>query len=264
MMQRNDTYSYFSDIVCINLATRSDRRSYAQSVFQKFHIPARFHLVEKHPKGGMYGCFDSHIQVIKHAYDSGKNNLLVFEDDLLPTETYSDDHVKHAIQFMKESKDWEIMYFGYFVFNYNLNPNKCYLNAEVVYPHVVKYNPFATHAYCLNRKGMEKILNKHLSYIGRVHYDIFLAEHSEIKSYCYTPMLFDQKLCFQSDIEARNLVEHAARNMQCFADKTKVLWRVSVVKDHLDQHLLFYIFTVLIAATVVFVTCVISNKPVPK
>ena len=260
----NSTYSFFDEIVCINLANRTDRRSYAQNVFQKLDIPAKFMLVEKHSKGGMYGCFQSHIQAIRKAYDSGKEKLLVFEDDLLPTDSYSIDHVMHAVEFLQTARDWDIFYFGYFVFNYNLNPKKCYLNAEVVYPHIVKYNPFATHAYCVNRRGMQVILETYLHYIGRVHYDIFLAQHSGLRSYCYTPMLFDQRLCFESDIEARNVDEHAARNMQCLADKTKVLWRVSVVKDHIDQHLFFYLFIVLLATTVVFVMCVTTNKHIRK
>ena len=255
-----NTYSFFDDIICISLANRTDRRSHAQDIFKKLDIPARFMLVEKHPQGGMYGCFQSHIQAIQKAYVSGKNTLLVFEDDLLPTDSYKEKHILHAIEFLEFIPDWDVFYFGYFVFNYNLNPRNSYLSADVVYPHIVKYCPFGAHAYCLSRKGMQVILDKYISYIGKVHYDIFLVEHCNLTSYCYTPMLFDQRLCFKSDIEAQNVFECVARNMQCMVDKTKALWRISVVKDHVDRHLFFYLFITLLVTTMVFVMCVMSNK----
>jgi glycosyl transferase family 25 len=245
-------YAYFDDIVCISLADRTDRREHARGVFDALDIPARFLLVDKHPLGGVYGCFDSHVAAIRDAYERGIERLLVFEDDIIPTDTCSEQHVRRAERFMESSDDWEIFYFGYFVFNFS----QSFMHARVASPHVVRYSPFATHAYCINRKGMRRVLDLCAGYIGRVHFDIFLAEHSGIHAYCYTPMLFEQKMCFESDVEARTAVESAARSVQCLVEKSKVLWRVSVVKDHVDRHYAVYVCAACVAATCVLAACV--------
>lgn len=252
MIQDDNMYKYFDDIVCINLISRTDRRLYAENVFRKLNIPVTFVVVDKHPRGGMYGCFDSHVNIIKNAYDSGKNNILIFEDDLLPTDTYNQDHVKNAITFMQENNYWDVFYFGYFVFNYDVLPKNSYLNAKQVYPHVVEYRPFATHAYCLNRQGMIRILNHYIRYIGKVHYDIYISRYTDARCFCYTPMLFDQKMCFSSDIEAQNIVENVARKIQCLADHYRFIWWISVFKDFFDTKLNRYFLAALV--TIIILT----------
>lgn len=252
MIHDENVFNYFDDIVCINLINRQDRRTYAESIFHNLNIPARFVIVEKHPKGGMYGCFDSHLRVIQSAYDAGKNNILIFEDDLLPTSTYTQDHVKNAITFMQRNFDWHVFYFGYFVFNYDVLPRHSYLNAQQVFPHVVEYRPFATHAYCVNRKGMSNILSHYQKYIGKVHYDIYISRYTDARCFCYAPMLFDQKLCFSSDIEAQNIVECVARKMQCFADRYRFIWWISVLKDFFDTKMNRYFLAALV--TIILLT----------
>ena len=46
--------------------------------FEKLGIPARFFITSKHANGGMYGCFDSHIQILIDAYKRDLDNILVF------------------------------------------------------------------------------------------------------------------------------------------------------------------------------------------
>lgn len=41
------------------------RREYARYYFSKLNIQAKFFIVEKHTRGGLYGCFNSHITIIK-------------------------------------------------------------------------------------------------------------------------------------------------------------------------------------------------------
>ena len=53
MSTADDPYSFFGDVVCINLESRPDRRAYAQKVFDDLRIPARFLTVPKHPRGGI-------------------------------------------------------------------------------------------------------------------------------------------------------------------------------------------------------------------
>lgn len=60
----SELYGLFDDIVCITLETLPQRRIHAQSVFDMHGIPARFFTAQLHPKGGRYGCFDSHAQLV--------------------------------------------------------------------------------------------------------------------------------------------------------------------------------------------------------
>jgi GR25 family glycosyltransferase involved in LPS biosynthesis len=76
-------YNFFDKIYCINLKHRPDRYISATKVFNDLNIPnVEFYITEKSSKGGRYGCFESHINVIKKAYNEGYNNILIFEDDI--------------------------------------------------------------------------------------------------------------------------------------------------------------------------------------
>ena len=68
-------YDFFDDVICINLDISEDRRQHAQDIFDHLQIPARFFTATKHKNGGMYGCFDSHIQIIQDAYKRNLNNI---------------------------------------------------------------------------------------------------------------------------------------------------------------------------------------------
>jgi hypothetical protein len=253
-------YSFFGDVVCINLDHRKDRRDYSESVFKKHNIPARFMTVSKHPKGGVYGCFDSHIKIVLEAYRQGRDNVLVFEDDLLPTDSYNINNLMNAISFMRNEKDWDIFYFGYMVFNFDIN--YLFLNAQKVpnYNHIVQYNPFATHAMVYSKRAIEKIVRTYPKYLGKEHYDIYLSHGLHLKNFCYTPMLFDQKFCFASDIESRNLLEATAKNIQCFSERNQLFHKVSFFKHIIDSNIVYiYIVIVLILIVCLIYICCVYN-----
>jgi hypothetical protein len=78
------------DFVCISLKTRLDRQESMKCLFQKLGILDRvtWWLVDKHPKAGVYGCFESHFNIWqKHG---SKEFLCVFEDDLALVEQPKD------------------------------------------------------------------------------------------------------------------------------------------------------------------------------
>lgn len=72
------------DFICISLASRPDRRENSKQLFRKLGILDRIQwwIVEKHPQGGMYGCFESHWMTWAHCT---RPYLCVFEDDLTIT-----------------------------------------------------------------------------------------------------------------------------------------------------------------------------------
>lgn len=253
-------FSFFGDIVCINLEHRKDRREHAESVFKQNEIPARFLTVTKHPNGGVYGCFDSHIKIVLESYRKGLDNVLVFEDDLIPTNSYNINNLMNAISFMNKERNWDILYLGYLVFNPNFADP--FLNSPKLpnYNHIVRYNPSGTHAMVYSRRAIEKIIRSYQMYLGKTHYDIYLSQYVNLKNYCITPMLFDQKFCFTSDIEARNILEASARTTQCFVDKNKVLYRVSYLKDIIDSNIIYIAIVIILLVCLLYICCVYNIK----
>lgn len=226
MTHEPSPYAYFDDIVCITLKHREDRREHMNAVTTALSIPLRYQMVERHEKGGMYGCFASHVEVITDCYHKGCKRILIFEDDVVPTPSYSINDVKTAVCFMQSEEDrWDMFYFGYFVFNTNVR-DMIISAAPTSSKHVIRYAPLATHAYCVNRHAMEKILQVYPPYIGNIHLDVFYSKLG-LRSFCYVPMMFEQKMCMPSDIPAYNVVEKALRSVSCVSERTQLNHKIS-------------------------------------
>jgi len=210
----NNLYYFFDKIVCINLRHRKDRYNSAKNLFDKLNIPnVEFYIADKSSIDGRYGCFESHINVIKKAYIQDCNNILIFEDDIRPSIFYNINLLKDSIEFMKNN-EYDIFYLGYFPFN---KVNSIYLSSEKITKNIISYNPFATHAYCLNRISMKKILDNYKIYIGKIHIDKFYTYNYIFKNYCITPMIFEQIYCSPIDNSIHGIDEIFCRKIQCFA-----------------------------------------------
>lgn len=229
-------YEFFDDIVCINLDISTERKKHAQHYFDKLGIPARFFTAKKHPKGGMYGCFDSHIQVVKEAYDKGLQNLLVFEDDFLPTASYSEEKLQSAIDFMKSRDDWDIVHLGYSFIKDDHNELSTIFNAKYCTPDIVKYNPFFAQALCYSRKAMRTILENYEECIDVSHYDMYIASYLNLNSYCVLPILFDQNFYFQHNNESMNAIESVFRFLFPAIAFTKLNYRVTLLKYWINKY----------------------------
>ena len=59
----------FDKAICINLKERDDRMENAQKEFDKVGLGqmVEFLRVDRHPRGGSYGCFDSHRRAVREA-----------------------------------------------------------------------------------------------------------------------------------------------------------------------------------------------------
>ncbi len=221
-------YDFFDMIVCITLRDNKLRQQQAIKVFNDMKIQDKvvFYIADRHKNGGMYGCFESHIKVIEYAFKNGMNRILVFEDDIYPTASYSIKNIVRGINFMKNNP-WDIFYYGYFPIN------EAYDNILLAHPvtnYIIKYNPNATHAYCLNRTGMEKIIKHYHKFIGKIHIDeYFSSKFLGLNSYCFIPILFEQHLCLPSDNNAIKLSHKIARNFQCTIEKTETIYLISIL-----------------------------------
>jgi hypothetical protein len=63
---------------CISLNSREDRRDKIKSEFSRLDIPIQWWIVERHPEGGNYGCFETHVNIWEKC---NSDIVVVFEDD---------------------------------------------------------------------------------------------------------------------------------------------------------------------------------------
>lgn len=242
-------YSFFDDIICINIDVRQDKRKRMSETFQKLEIPCRFFTAKTHPKGGRYGCFESHIAVIRQAYYSNKQNILIFEDDILPTPTYSIDNMQKAVTFLLDkSPDVDILFLGSFPGLFVGTPHADlfqYAKTRAITPNIIKFKPLAAHAYCLTKSGMKKILDTYANYLGTMHYDVYLTK-IDVNSYCFIPILFEQLFCMGTNNSIHGFLETFFRKYQCEVEKDHLLHKISFIKYYYEQYRNIILFNTLV------------------
>jgi len=147
---------YFEKIYCINLDKRLDRWNEAQEQFNKHNLKVeRFPAILGNPENistkiipGHVGCVLSHYNIVKKADESGINQILILEDDVV----FCEDLQEKFEQFIKQvPEDWDMLYFGG---NHNGEP------LEKVTENVYKiHKTYTTHAYAI-RKPVYKVVLK--------------------------------------------------------------------------------------------------------
>lgn len=228
-------YDLFDDVVCISLRRRPDRRSSAQAEARRLGIPLRFHLVDDHPQGPVVGIYTSHMELIRHAYQRGLQRILIFEDDFVPTPAYSDNILDGLADFVASSSAWDRLQLGY-VPSDIANILDYVLLSPRVHPWVVRFSGLTTHAYCLSRSGMSKILNG----TGVVeHVDWFFRRILRDTSFCVVPMMFDQKWKTMGSDNEETPLEKVVFNARGIAENTKIFYLLSQVRDSRRTIMLF-------------------------
>jgi GR25 family glycosyltransferase involved in LPS biosynthesis len=243
-------YDFFQDIVCINLDISHDRREHARYYFEKIGIPARFLTVKKHKNGGMYGCFDSHIQILLDAYKRDLDNILIFEDDFLPTDSYSEENLAKAVTFMQSNNDWDIFHLGYTFFRDNKDGLSTIFDACHETENIIQYNPFCTQALCYSRRAIKTIVENYHDYIGTMHYDMYISTFADLKNYCFIPMLFDQNFYFQHNNECTDAIEYGIRSLFPVIAASKINYRMTLLKYWIDKYKKYVSYMYLIIVSI--------------
>jgi hypothetical protein len=148
---------------CINLIEREDRYIFMKDQFTKYGMDVKFIRNNKHKLGGKRGCFESHIQCIKDAFDNNLDYCLIFEDDSL---IYSDYKIglDIATKYIKKN-DAEIIYLQ----------NRGLVNLTEKIKNNLYYGK-SLNASCIliTKKFMKVILKTYKKYIN-MHYDSYLC-----------------------------------------------------------------------------------------
>ena len=72
---------------CLTLRETPERTEAAKTQFTALGLTVEFFIADKHPQGGRYGCWDSHVRIWKLAQERGEDIVVIFEDDVLIGET---------------------------------------------------------------------------------------------------------------------------------------------------------------------------------
>jgi len=202
-----ELWKNFDKIYCINLKEREDKYKYARETFERLDIPVEFYRVDKHKSDGAQGCFESHINLIKKAWDSGCENVLIFEDDIYPNQI-TFEKLKEVVGFIR-NEDWDIFYLGICPFFFSIPVKK------QNYKNIYRLKSNCTHAYIMNREYMGKV--KDLTFRG-TPMDTFYSKNTK-KTYGIFPSLFYQA-SFSSDISNQAIEKFK----ESFFHKYKPFW----------------------------------------
>lgn len=180
---------------CINLLDRSDRYEHMKRQFQesKHFNDCNFLRVERHPKGGRYGCFDSHILAIRDAYNSGADFALICEDDWMFRKNSFrtiDDRIDELFRFIHA-------YSPDIVFCHKRGV--LYIGKKVI-KHCYEAIMITCSMYVVSRRVMKIILDEYSKYIDSIHFDLFLNVlrlEGKLKMYFFNPLV--KSVPFSSD-----------------------------------------------------------------
>lgn len=191
----------FFPVYCINLQHRKDRREHTKTQFKKLNIPIDkviYPNLKKDIRGGVYGCFDSHMKIWKHFFEKYPKQkiCLIFEDDFIVKEN-TKNIIKEALHFLKINYDNVDI-----LFLHNLN---------IIVQNKLNNNTFSnghglgTHAYFVTRHFIESIVSKYGSIPkanGR-HIDFELnINNIDEDNWLYTEkMFFTKKECVKQIID---------------------------------------------------------------
>lgn len=184
----------FERVVVINLKRRPGRLKQFQEGIQEcqwpFVEPERFEAIDGEivpvPDGwtagnGGWGCMLSHLRVLEKAIIDGVKSILVFEDDAIPSDDFSD----RLPRFISElPTNWDAIWLG----GQNFGP------ANVVSENVLEVkNPHRMHAYALRGKALKDAYQKLVS--SKTHCDHTLTPWIGQRYHVYAPRrpLFGQR-----------------------------------------------------------------------
>lgn len=93
---------------CISLKENKHERVRCRKVFKHYDLNVDFYIVERSPKGGVFGCFESHINVLKMGVEhfngvDDDNYIFIMEDDVY---FEGDTHIIHdTISYLSNVKN---------------------------------------------------------------------------------------------------------------------------------------------------------------
>ena len=251
--------------MCITLRDAHDRHGPVRATFESLGIAdmVTYYVAERSPHGGTRGCFESHVAVMEACLGApGCETVLIFEDDFVPTPSYSEETVRDAVSFMRSHPSWHSVSLGYSIFDgfeHYARDVAAFVTADMPAPHVARFYGRMTQAYAVSRSGMAVLVEWGRRILtdaevagtpGKViPYDEFtvqaLRHAPDAQGYSVVPMMFDQRWCaYKTSIghsyhdtgmttsSAVTAHERAFREHQCWLERTRLFYVCSLLREH--------------------------------
>jgi len=181
----NCDWSFVDKAYCISLRENKQSRIEFKNTCDTIGLAFEFLIVDRHPKGGKLGCFESHQIVARMALESGAKNAMIFEDDARLFEGSLSPIRLFRLKQELEKNEHELVYFGHmpmmFAWIKQLEPGSCLARCT---------SSWMSHSYFVSRSFLQKIVDEKYD---DEHYDHFLHRVSEAdKRFVVYPMMFYQ------------------------------------------------------------------------
>lgn len=171
----------FSTIQCIHMPARQDRALLVERAAAAARMPVQWFHVSKHPDGGVRGCYESHLAVMRHGLDAGADNVLVFEDDIELAPGFTRERVAEVVRFMAaQHGQWDVIFLGCF-------PDIWRGHQRWIRGHMYQVRATQTHAYVVSEAGMRRLSRR--PFDGTPIDEVL---RDEARCYATLPSLFTQ------------------------------------------------------------------------
>ena len=239
MIRRRSVYEGFDRVVCVTLEDNVERHAKLERVFADLDVEPLYYRAKRHERGGRYGCFESHYKVALGAHSDGLDDVLVLEDDVVPTPSYDANIMRDVLEFMRRDEMWESVQFGY-------GPSVGMVVGGRVTKNLARHLGVFTHAICFSSRGLSKIVaNAPAALLDGVsddipHYDHWLCGRSKFgrildprNCYCVIPMQLDQTWCFETTNVPASYNEVLIRQIACVGgERMRLIYYWSLLAYH--------------------------------
>jgi GR25 family glycosyltransferase involved in LPS biosynthesis len=241
-------------IYCVNLEHRKDRKKHSLEQFTKLGVPhdnVVYPHFEKDKRGGVYGCFDSHMKIWNDFFVNYPNDnyALIFEDDFVAPSN-GNSIIQIATKYLEDNyNNIDILFLhNYCIAVDNIKNNHQFTNGY----------GFNTHAYLLTRHYIQSIITAYgkLPEPNGRHLDHEISQNIIDKdNFLYSNKLFfTNDDCFTQIIDKSdnylNIVDELFRNDLQKTQKNTLLFFTLIKKlkicDDTQIKKLSYIITELI------------------
>jgi hypothetical protein len=145
---------------------------------------------ERDVRGGVFGCFDSHRRIAIIAKERGWKNVVVFEDDFLPTKYLTVESLTECLNFVKKQENWDVLYLGGMPCGMN-RPSRSVKGWKGIKECPSSF--FQTHCYVMSENMINFMASIDLTV--RIEYDKLT---SIVRSYYHKDLLMTQLLANSS------------------------------------------------------------------
>lgn len=251
MEMEENPYLAFDGVLCIALRTEHQRIAHVRRMASELGIPVEFHFVDRSPRGGLIGCFESHIGALTLALERGYDNVLILEDDFIPSPSYDPAVIAAVGRRCRADSEWDVIKLGFGLENqpsfasavgYMAAPRVDTLLASgsgvgsKTGAYTVRYGGILTQALIVSRRGMRKLVRAAETELAKPdskiqHYDLWMHEVLNLDVQCVLPVQFEQAWAFPTTNSLpsgmKGVSESVLRRFQWLNSITLITYRMT-------------------------------------